>query len=110
VTRLSSLYNDTLFWLRTANATNTVQNRPIVRLQNEESLDRYVGYWRRFILYFLRVSEAMGLEDNNEESSSNEYNRSIGRDSDDTEPDLQFADYKKLVKFNAEQKQRLKEL
>ena len=62
------------------------------------------------MLYCLRVSEAMGLEDDNKESSSSEDNRSDGSDSEDTEPDLQFADYKKLVKFNAEQKQRLKEM
>ena len=30
VNSLSSYYNNTLFWLRTANATNTVQNRPMV--------------------------------------------------------------------------------
>ena len=39
VNGLSSLHDDTSFWLRTANATNTVQNRPMVRLQNTESLD-----------------------------------------------------------------------
>ena len=101
VAGLSSLHDDTPFWLRTANATNTVQNRPMVRLQNEESLDRYVGYWRRFMLYCLRVSEAVGVE--------NDDDGNIG-DSEDTEPDWQFEDCKKLVKFNAEQKQRLKEM
>jgi hypothetical protein len=44
VTGLSSLHDDTPFWLRTVNTINTVQNRPMVRLQNEESLDRYIGY------------------------------------------------------------------
>ena len=62
------------------------------------------------MLYSLRVSEAMGIENNNE-SSSDEDNRSDGSDSEaDTEADLQFKDCKKLVKFNAEQKQRLKEI
>ena len=102
VAGLSSLHDDTPFWLRTVNAINTVQNRPMVRLQNEESLDRYIGYWRRFILYSLRISEAMGIE-NNDESNSDEDNRSDGSDSEaDTEADLQFKDCKKLVKFNAE--------
>jgi hypothetical protein len=44
VNGLSSLHDDTPFWLRTANATNIVQNRPMVRLQNTKSLDRYVRY------------------------------------------------------------------
>jgi len=62
------------------------------------------------MLYSLRVSEAMGIE-NNDESNSDEDNRSDGSDSEaDTEADLQFKDCKKLVKFNAEQKQRLKEI
>ena len=110
VAGLSSLHDDTPFWLRTANATNTVQNRPMVRLQNEESLDRYVGYWRRFMLYCLRVSEAMDIEED-DVSSSDEDNRS-GRSNSrvDSEPDLQFEDCRKLVKFNAEQRQRLGEM
>lgn len=29
---LSSLHNNTLYWLRTANLTKKVENRPIVRL------------------------------------------------------------------------------
>ena len=39
VDRLSSLHDDTLYWLRTANSTEKVENRPMVRLQNEDSLD-----------------------------------------------------------------------
>jgi len=53
----------------------------------------------------------MGVEDDGKESSSNEDNQSDRSDSEvDTEVDLQFADCQKLVKFNAEQKQRLKEM
>jgi hypothetical protein len=52
----------------------------------------------------------MGVETENEESF-NEDNRSTGSDSEvDTEADLQVAECKKLLKFNAEQKQRLKEM
>jgi hypothetical protein len=52
---LSSLHDDTPYWLRTANSTEKVENRPMVRLQNEESLDRYIAYFRRFACYLLRV-------------------------------------------------------
>jgi hypothetical protein len=56
------------------------------------------------MLYSLRISEAMGVE-NNDKSSSNKDNRSNRSNSEaDTKADLQFKDYKKLVKFNAEQK------
>jgi len=52
---LSSLHDDTPYWLRTANSTEKVENRPMVRLQNEDSLDRYIAYLRRFACYLLRV-------------------------------------------------------
>jgi superfamily II DNA or RNA helicase len=52
---LSLLHDDTPHWLRTANATNRVENRPMVRLQNVESLDTYINYWVRFMCYCLRV-------------------------------------------------------
>ena len=45
-------------WLQTANATNRVENRPMVRLQNVESLDTYINYWVRFMCYCLRVRGA----------------------------------------------------
>jgi hypothetical protein len=34
---------------------NRVENRPIVQLQNIESLDIYINYWVRFIYYSLQV-------------------------------------------------------
>jgi hypothetical protein len=55
---LSSLHDDTPHWLRTANATEKVESRPMVRLQNEESLDCYIAYFKRFICYCLRVHAA----------------------------------------------------
>ena len=62
------------------------------------------------MLYFLRVSEVIGIKNNNE-SNSNKDNRSNGSNSKvNTKADLQFKDYKKLVKFNAKQKQYLKEM
>jgi uncharacterized C2H2 Zn-finger protein len=55
---LSLLHDDTPNWLRTANSTNRVENRPMVRLQNVESLDTYINYWVRFMCYCLRVRGA----------------------------------------------------
>ena len=55
---LSLLHDDTPNWLRTANSTNRVENRPMVRLQNVESLDTYINYWVRFMCYSLRVRAA----------------------------------------------------
>lgn len=55
VNGLSSLHNNTLYWLQTANLTKKVKNRPMVRLQNEESLDRYITYFWRFACYLLQV-------------------------------------------------------
>ena len=52
---LSSLHDDTPYWLRTANSTEKAENRPIVQLQNEDSLNRYIAYFRRFACYLLRV-------------------------------------------------------
>jgi hypothetical protein len=40
---LSLLHDDTPNWLRTANSTSLVENRPMVRLQNVESLDTYIN-------------------------------------------------------------------
>ena len=40
------------------------------------------------MLYYLRVLEAIGLEDDDKESNNSEDNRSDGSDSEDTEPDL----------------------
>ena len=55
---LSSLHDDTSYQLRTANLTEKVKNRPMVRLQNEDSLDRYIAYVKRFACYLLRVHVA----------------------------------------------------
>ncbi|KFY96398.1 hypothetical protein V500_02459 [Pseudogymnoascus sp. VKM F-4518 (FW-2643)] len=96
---LSSLHNDTLFWLRTASTTNKIENRPMVQLQNVDSLDRYVGYWNCFICYCLRIAKAKGLagDDSSGEEARNETNAGL-------------QDSLKLVKFNSEQEQRLQEM
>jgi hypothetical protein len=105
VNGLSSLHDDTPFWLRTANATNTVPNRPMVRLQNGEGLGRYGGYWKRFMLYCLRVSAAMGVENDESSSEESDSEESSGDESTsegEHEPDVAFGDCRKLVKFNPE--------
>jgi len=66
---LSSLHDDTPHWLRTANSTEKVENRPMVRLQNEESLDRYITYLSRFMCYCLRVYVAQKERKIHEERS-----------------------------------------
>jgi hypothetical protein len=73
--------------------------------------------------YCLRVAEAIGVEHDEDssdgESSSSESERSNRGRSDssegsdsgvDIEHDVKFRDCRKLVKFNAEQKQRLREM
>jgi hypothetical protein len=89
---LSSLHDDTPYWLRTANSTEKVENRPMVRLQNEESLDRYITYFRRFACYLLRVyvvkreqEKAAGeSEDRSSDGSSSEVESSEGSTEDST--------------------------
>ena len=98
---LSSLHDDTPFWLRTANSTNKIENRPMVQLQNVESLDRYVGYWARFICYCLRIAEVKGLVGG--DSASDEANAA-------DENVAQLRDSLQLLKFNAEQEQRLRDM
>src|ERR1700738_3139560 len=90
----------------------------MVRLQNIESLDRYVRYWKRFMCYCLQVAEAMGFEHDKDssdrESSGGESDRSDSSEGNDfgvdMEHDVKFRDCRKLVKFNTEQQQRLREM
>jgi hypothetical protein len=124
---LSSLHDDTLYWLRTANSTEKVENRPIVRLQNEDSLDRYIAYLRRFTYYLLRVyiaqkerescerteseSGGEGLIDDNRELITDEVEEDEEGDetqqsSDNGELDV-MKDCCELTKFSPEQKQLL---
>lgn len=96
---LSSLHNDTPFWLQTASSTSKIENRPMVRLQNLESLDRYVGYWDRFICYCLRVAKARGLVCNDSSKEKSKDKKNAGPQ-----------DSLKLAKFSSEQEQRLQEM
>ena len=71
----------------------------MVRLQNLESLDRYVGYWDRFICYCLRVAEARGLVCNDSSKEKSKDKKNAGPQ-----------DSLKLAKFSSEQEQRLQEI
>ena len=82
---LSLLHDDTPHWLRTANATNRVENRPMVRLQNVESLDTYINYWVRFMCYCLRVRGVQRKIEAREEQSASGNEMSGGDTSKDGE-------------------------
>jgi superfamily II DNA or RNA helicase len=83
---LSLLHDDTPNWLRTANATNRVENRPMVRLQNVESLDTYINYWVRFMCYCLRVRGAQ------RKMEARDERRASGGDGDEDENDMSGGD------------------
>jgi superfamily II DNA helicase RecQ len=134
---LSSLDDDTPYWLRTANSTEKVENRPMVRLQNEDSLDRYIAYVRRFACYLLRVYMAQKERRNSETDKSSDEEtvgienedivddeaEALGDDDDDddieagtqrqvidrTENDV-MKDCCELTKLNAEQRERLQDM
>ena len=55
---LSTLDRETRRWLRSAKQSELDQ-RPLARLQNESSQDRYTSYTSRMICYMLRVEESM---------------------------------------------------
>ncbi|KAH7310123.1 hypothetical protein BKA65DRAFT_485064 [Rhexocercosporidium sp. MPI-PUGE-AT-0058] len=127
---LSSLHDDTPYWLRTANSIEKAENRPIVRLQNEDSLDGYITYLRRFACYLLRVYLAQkeresrkgdksgsgdeGLVNENgeviadeaEEGEEGDEGDETQQDSDSRELDM-MKDCCELTKFSPEQKQLL---
>jgi superfamily II DNA helicase RecQ len=92
---LSSFDDDTPYWLRTANATEKVENRPMVRLQNEESLNTYITYLRRFVAYILRVFQAQkekrADESTESDSDEDESSNGPGELANDTESDNEFA-------------------
>ncbi|KAG9886428.1 hypothetical protein KCU98_g17623, partial [Aureobasidium melanogenum] len=81
VSGLSSMPDGLRRWLRSA-AMSEADKRPLARLQNPESQQRYVGYWKRMICYCLRVwctrNESSGNGSDNDDTRSN-----TGSDSDD---------------------------
>ncbi|KFZ15860.1 hypothetical protein V501_02515 [Pseudogymnoascus sp. VKM F-4519 (FW-2642)] len=112
--------------LRTANSTKKVENRPMVQLQNEDSLDRYIAYLKRFACYLLRVyvaqkeGEALQcdvdrsdeeLVDNNEEFLSDIVRERGGtHETANSEQSNRMKDCCELTKFNPEQRQLLEDM
>lgn len=136
---LSSLDDDTPYWLRTANSTEKVENRPMVRLQNEDSLDRYIAYIRRFACYLLRVYVAQKERGNSETDGSSDEEtvdienedivddeaEALGDDDEGDDDDIEagterqvidrtendvMKDCCELTKLNAEQRERLQDM
>ena len=54
LTGLATLHRETRRWLRSPKLTEP-DNRPLARLQQANSQERYHNYWRRFICYCFRV-------------------------------------------------------
>lgn len=57
VAGLGTLHRETRRWLRSPRASDP-DTRPLTRLQEAASHDRYHGYWKRFICYSIRVWHA----------------------------------------------------
>jgi hypothetical protein len=58
VSRLSTLDHETRRWLRSAKQAEA-DVRPLVRLQNSDSQQRYAVYTARLLCYYLRVLESV---------------------------------------------------
>ena len=54
---LASLPQEIRRWLKSAKMEE-VDPRPMGRLQNQDSQDRYANYWKRLICYSLRVAQS----------------------------------------------------
>ena len=87
---LPSLNRETQRWLRSARQTE-IDVRPLARLQNESSEDRYASYMSRIICYLLRVEESSRNrshdDDASESSEENGVDEVRNADSDDPNGD-----------------------
>jgi superfamily II DNA helicase RecQ len=98
VTGLSTFDIELRRWIKSAQQTEPDQ-RPIARLQNPESQDRYCGYMKRFMCYCLRVwtseqelsqrqqSDASGAASTARDDQSGSDDSSSDADSDSDEDD-----------------------
>ncbi|TIA27833.1 hypothetical protein D6C78_10993 [Aureobasidium pullulans] len=68
-----------------------LDQRPMARLQNLESQERYVGYWKRMLCYCLRVwlarHEATNNDNDNDRSTSDDETNSMHHDGDNVDED-----------------------
>jgi superfamily II DNA helicase RecQ len=83
VAGLTSLHREERRWLRSPKVSDP-DVRPLARLQEPDSQDRYHNYWRRFICYLLRVweskQECREERRAGSESDDDEISNSRGRD------------------------------
>ncbi|CAD0099048.1 unnamed protein product [Aureobasidium mustum] len=82
VSGLSSMPEGLRRWLRSAEM-HKPDVRPLARLQNPESQERYVGYWKRMICYCLRVWCTRNEATDSESSGDSSNNDDTGSDSDE---------------------------
>jgi len=93
---LSTLAHETRRWLRSAKREE-VDIRPMGRLENADSQERYTGYWQQFICYCLRLIAAEEAEgdnnvlsrdiDNNEDTSSENVDSTTGGINENSDDD-----------------------
>jgi superfamily II DNA helicase RecQ len=94
VAGLSTLAHETRRWLRSAKREEADQ-RPMARLQNADSQEKYAGYWKQFMCYCLRiiaVEEEVGEDDeveetDDEEDEEDEGGEESGEDGEEDEDD-----------------------
>lgn len=96
VSGLSTLAHETRRWLRSAKREE-VDVRPMGRLENADSQERYTGYWQQFICYCLRLIAAEEAEgdnnalsgdiDNNEDGSSENADSTTGGINENSDDD-----------------------
>lgn len=118
VAGLATLGLETRRWLRSAKREEPDQ-RPLGRLQNRASQQRYAGYWKQFICYALRIARRggptwtawvrrgyadtdtdAGTDDDTDDGSSSGGSQDE-REGAQGEVDV-FADASRLFKWNAE--------
>lgn len=97
VSGLSSMPDGLRRWLRSA-AMDEQDKRPLARMQNSESQERYAGYWKRLVCYCLRVwttrdddvanNHNIDTEDEDESQSNSGSDSDVDVDVDIEEPRL----------------------
>jgi len=122
VAGLSTLALETRRWLKSAKREE-IDVRPMARLQNPESQNRYAGYIKRFVCYFLRLvaadeepegdEEGGGDYEGEDEEDGSEEEEEDGNREDDAGDGAEgdpLGDARKLFIWQGEQKELAKEL
>ena len=132
VAGLTSLHREERRWLRSPKVSDP-DVRPLARLQEPDSQDRYHNYWRRFVCYLLRVwqskqefGEERRVEDEREDGESDsgeerdlhtpdnseDEDESKGEETatPDTEPTDTLKDARRLLVLSPRQVELLHEL